>query len=46
MELAMSKKKKNNYRKKKSPSGPRLYWTGLVWVSEEDLTEEGRMRFR
>lgn len=35
----MSKKKKTN-------SEPRISWTGLVWVKEEDLTHEGKMRFR
>lgn len=40
----MSKKKKVIKKKKQSES--RLVWTGLVWVNEEDLTYEGKMRFR
>ena len=39
------KPKKKIYYKKKD-SGGRFYWTGLVWVNEDDLSEEGKMRFR
>jgi hypothetical protein len=36
--------RKTNHKKRKEIG--RIIWTGLIWVNEDDLTNDGKMHFR